>query len=222
MFGVLAARYPGHPLAIEAFRWLTRYHASTEARRRTEIQQKLLHQERVVRADAGGEQGNRDRRARHRRSTSHESSRKTMYRFYSPEAILQVAPGVSRPGTEARWRSVRSTRATRRRGSASSPPAARSADTTTRSRSSATTSRTLPVPPRCRPDGRLARLPRRGTVDDRPQPRSRSPPKPIGDMPSTRRSRPLLDGKLDDACWRDCEADAADEIAHRPVTALDE
>jgi hypothetical protein len=38
---LLAEQYPGHPLAIEAFRWLLRYHASTETRRRVEIQQKL-------------------------------------------------------------------------------------------------------------------------------------------------------------------------------------
>lgn len=42
VFGVLAAQYPGHPLAIEAYRWLVCYHSSSEARRRTEIQQKML------------------------------------------------------------------------------------------------------------------------------------------------------------------------------------
>lgn len=42
VYGVLTINYPGHPLAVEAFRWLARYHASTEARRRTEIQQKML------------------------------------------------------------------------------------------------------------------------------------------------------------------------------------
>ena len=42
IYGLLTSQYPGHPLAIEAFRWLTRYHASSEARRRTEIQQKIL------------------------------------------------------------------------------------------------------------------------------------------------------------------------------------
>jgi hypothetical protein len=41
IFGVLTERYPGHPLAIEGFRWLTRYHASTETRRRAEIQERL-------------------------------------------------------------------------------------------------------------------------------------------------------------------------------------
>src|SRR5262249_13087388 len=38
VFGLLTEKYPGHPLAIEAFRWLLRYHASSEARRRVEIQ----------------------------------------------------------------------------------------------------------------------------------------------------------------------------------------
>jgi photosystem II stability/assembly factor-like uncharacterized protein len=40
-YGLVVIHFPGHPLAVEAFRWLARYHASTEARRRTEIQQKL-------------------------------------------------------------------------------------------------------------------------------------------------------------------------------------
>lgn len=42
VFGLLALHYPGHPLAIEAYRWLVRYHASSETRCRNEIQQKLL------------------------------------------------------------------------------------------------------------------------------------------------------------------------------------
>jgi photosystem II stability/assembly factor-like uncharacterized protein len=41
VFGLLVEHHPGHPLAIEAYRWLLRYHASSEARRRVEIQQKL-------------------------------------------------------------------------------------------------------------------------------------------------------------------------------------
>ncbi len=53
VFGVLTANYPGHPLSVEAFRWLTRYHASTETRRRTEIQQKLMLKN-VTFENAGG------------------------------------------------------------------------------------------------------------------------------------------------------------------------
>jgi len=41
VFGVLTEKYPGHPVAVDGYRWLLRYHASTEARRRVEIQQKL-------------------------------------------------------------------------------------------------------------------------------------------------------------------------------------
>ena len=41
VFALLTERYPGHPLAMDAFRWLLRYHASSETRRRVEIQQKL-------------------------------------------------------------------------------------------------------------------------------------------------------------------------------------
>jgi photosystem II stability/assembly factor-like uncharacterized protein len=41
VFALLTAKYPGHPLAMEACHWLVRYHASSETRRRVEIQQKL-------------------------------------------------------------------------------------------------------------------------------------------------------------------------------------
>jgi photosystem II stability/assembly factor-like uncharacterized protein len=41
VFALLTEHYPGHPLAVDAYRWLLRYHASTETRRRLEIQQKL-------------------------------------------------------------------------------------------------------------------------------------------------------------------------------------
>ncbi|MBX9622777.1 MAG: hypothetical protein K2X82_03090 [Gemmataceae bacterium] len=41
VFALLTAEHPGHPLAVEAYRWLLRYHAGTEPRRRVEITQKL-------------------------------------------------------------------------------------------------------------------------------------------------------------------------------------
>ncbi len=44
VFGLIAIHYPGHPVAAAAFRWLACYHASSEARRRHEIQQKLFYQ----------------------------------------------------------------------------------------------------------------------------------------------------------------------------------
>jgi photosystem II stability/assembly factor-like uncharacterized protein len=39
LFMLLASRYPAHPLAIDAYRWLIRYHTSGEARRRQELGQ---------------------------------------------------------------------------------------------------------------------------------------------------------------------------------------
>lgn len=51
VFGVLAANYPGHPLSVEAFRWLVRYHASSETRRRVEVQQKLMLKNATFEAD---------------------------------------------------------------------------------------------------------------------------------------------------------------------------
>jgi len=87
VFGLLSSRYPGHPLAIEGFRWLTRYHASSEARRRTEIQQKLLIK--TVSFDALPGSG----RVIATAGTSAQAARPTIqedqYRFYSPEAIVQ-------------------------------------------------------------------------------------------------------------------------------------
>jgi len=41
VYALIADQYPGHPLAIDAYRWLLRYHAGTEPRRRQEITQKL-------------------------------------------------------------------------------------------------------------------------------------------------------------------------------------
>lgn len=41
VFAMLTEQHPGHPLAIDAYRWLLRYHAGTEPRRRQEISQKL-------------------------------------------------------------------------------------------------------------------------------------------------------------------------------------
>ncbi len=41
VFALLAEKYPGHPLAVDGYRWLLRYHAGTEPRRRVEIQQKV-------------------------------------------------------------------------------------------------------------------------------------------------------------------------------------
>jgi len=45
VFSLLSERYPGHPLAVEAVRWMLRYHSSSETRRRVELQQQVIFQQ---------------------------------------------------------------------------------------------------------------------------------------------------------------------------------
>ena len=89
MFGVLASQYPGHPLAIEAYRWLVRYHSSSEARRRTEIQQKHAHPQRHVRVRPDGASNIRLAGGINVNSRAVPSVQEDSYHLYSPDAILQ-------------------------------------------------------------------------------------------------------------------------------------
>jgi photosystem II stability/assembly factor-like uncharacterized protein len=50
---LMAEKFPGHPLSADAFRWLVRYHASSEARRREELGQFLIVTTSDVRQAAG-------------------------------------------------------------------------------------------------------------------------------------------------------------------------
>src|SRR5205823_13858702 len=86
VYGLVAAPYPGHPLAIEAFRWLVRYHASTEARRRPELQQKLLVKS-VSFEPLPGAGGKVTAAGRVRNATA-PVVQEDQYRVYSPEAVL--------------------------------------------------------------------------------------------------------------------------------------
>lgn len=85
VFGELTLRYPAHPLAVEAYRWLVRYHASTEARRRTEIAQRLALKG-VTFEHAGG-----DLKPASGTGTSvgKTNTFEDVYRFHSPDAILK-------------------------------------------------------------------------------------------------------------------------------------
>lgn len=88
VFGLLTEQYPGHPLAIDAFRWLLRYHASSEARRRVEIQQKLTFKNISFETNPG---------AAGRVIPAHGSggpaaapvATEDTYRMYSPEMIVR-------------------------------------------------------------------------------------------------------------------------------------
>jgi hypothetical protein len=52
-FLLMVDRFPGHPLSVDAYRWLARYHSSSEARRREELGQFLVLTTSEVR-QAGG------------------------------------------------------------------------------------------------------------------------------------------------------------------------
>jgi photosystem II stability/assembly factor-like uncharacterized protein len=86
VFGVLAIHYPGHPLAVEAFRWLARYHASTEARRRNEIQQKMTLKSVTLDSKLGGTV-----KVAGGTSTNllNPSTAEDEYKFHSPDMILK-------------------------------------------------------------------------------------------------------------------------------------
>ena len=91
VYGVLTAQYPGHPLAIEAYRWLVRYHSSTEARRRTEIQQKLLLK--TVSFDAVYESSKIRLWNEGSAQTAGPLVLEDSYHLYSPDAVLQWHQG---------------------------------------------------------------------------------------------------------------------------------
>src|SRR5260370_18073416 len=42
IYRLMADRYPAHPLAIEAYRWLVRHDSTSEARRRRELGQFMI------------------------------------------------------------------------------------------------------------------------------------------------------------------------------------
>ena len=87
VFGMVAIYYPGHPLAVESFRWLARYHASTEARRRNEIQQKLSLKS--VTLDSNAAARSRWPAAPRPRASETASTTEDEYKFHSPDMILK-------------------------------------------------------------------------------------------------------------------------------------
>lgn len=85
VFGELIVRYPAHPQALEAYRWLVRFHASTEARRRTEIAQKLALKG-VAFEHAGG---NLKPASGTGVNVGTANTFEDVYRFHSADAILK-------------------------------------------------------------------------------------------------------------------------------------
>lgn len=195
-FGVLTANYPGHPLAVEAFRWLTRYHASTEARRRTEIQQKLLFK--TVTFDA--DQKNNVKPASGTTSgVGAASVTEDVYRFYSPSMIqkwhqtcLDLEPKLAAFGPAysrdpAAWLCFLAAR----RQVGRHDEAATFINDYFKNAPQAVTAA---------PGGDVWRDCLASELWIANPTAIPTPPKPLGYCKLTD-TRPLLDGKLDDACW---------------------
>jgi photosystem II stability/assembly factor-like uncharacterized protein len=198
VFGLLAANYPGHPLAIDGFRWMTRYHSSSEARRRTEIQQKLLIK--TVSFDVTPGASHVVATGGTVRNSTAQNVHEDQYRLYSPDAIFQwhqacldlepkaIAFGPVHSRDPAAWLCFLAAR--RHVG--------RHNDAVTFIRDYFKNAPGLAnMAPGVDPwrDCLAAEL---WMTDQNLFP---APPKPLGNCIHTE-VRPLLDGKLDDACWR--------------------
>ncbi|WP_227254528.1 sugar-binding protein [Frigoriglobus tundricola] len=86
VFGMVAIHYPGHPLAVESFRWLARYHSSSEIRRRTEVQSKLMIKSVSFDSEGGGKIKAASGTTR---SIGNANVAEDRYTLFSPEMILK-------------------------------------------------------------------------------------------------------------------------------------
>jgi hypothetical protein len=199
VFGVLAINYPGHPLAVEGFRWLARYHASSEARRRNEIQQKLTLKN--VSFEGGG--GKIAPASGTSTGIGRTAVFEDQYKFYSPDMILkwhtaclELEPKLAGFGPvysrdPAAWLCF----LTARRQVGRFTDADAFVTEYFKHTPGAVTQAPGVDPWR---DCLAAELwlANRAAVP--------VPPKPLATCKLTE-SRPLLDGKLDDACWKDAK-----------------
>jgi photosystem II stability/assembly factor-like uncharacterized protein len=218
VFGLLTEKYPGHPLAVEAFRWLTRYHASSEARRRVEIQQKMAFRQVAFEANPGAA----NRVVPAGGSTGPAASAvviEDVYRMYSPDMIhkwhqacLDFEPKLAAFGPvyardPASWLCFG---AARRQTGKHAEAQAFVSDYFKHTPGAAT------VAPGADPwrDCLAAEawLGNRGAVA--------AQPKPLGFCRHTE-TRPFLDGKLDDPCWHDLKPLALEFVTPLPNEGFD-
>ena len=208
-------QYPGHPLAIDAFRWLLRYHASTrDAPPRRDSAEARLRQRRV-RAAKPATAGRSSRPAAPATRPPASVVTEDVYRVYRPEHDREVAPGVPRLASRSSRRSARSYArdpaawlcflAARRQVGKHAEAEAFVRDYFKHTPGAAAMAAGR------RP---VARLPRRRTVAGRPR-RDRRFSRSRSASAGSPRRRPFLDGKLDDACWADLQADGAEGRAPR-------
>lgn len=200
VFGLLTTRHPGHPLALDAFRWLAAYHAGSEPRRRAEIYQKL--QLRTVTFETvPGVAGSITAAAGRPASATTPAVHIDEYRFFSPDAVVRwhqacldlepkiAAFGPAHAHDPAAWLAFLTAR--RQVG--------RHTDALTFVRDyfqAVPGAATLPPGQDPWRDCLAAEL----WLTDGPV--IPTPPKPLAHARYTE-TRPLLDGKLDDACWQD-------------------
>jgi photosystem II stability/assembly factor-like uncharacterized protein len=193
VFGLVVIHYANQPPAVDAYRWLARFHASTEVRRRVEIQQKLSLRDGPPPADAG--------RVVPASAASGGAARvEDYYRLHSPDMVfkwhapaLELEPKLAVFGPvygrdPAGWLCFNAARRQIGKGADADAVVAEYFKRTPGA---------LEQAPGVDPwrDCLAAEL----WYADRTA--LAAPPKPLGVCRFTE-SRPLLDGKLDDECWK--------------------
>lgn len=210
VFALLTEQHPGHPLAIDAYRWLLRYHAGTEPRRRQEITQKLAFGR--VTFDPRGD-GNRVVPAGgSSNSAAAVNATEDIYRMYDQamiqkwhQACLDYEPRLAAFGPvysrdPASWLNFLAAR--RQVGKHAD------AETFIREyfkRTPGATSQAPGIDPWRDCLAAEIWLGDRSTIAVQP--------KPMGFCRFTE-TRPFLDGKLDDPCWKDIKA--LEVLSHEP------
>jgi photosystem II stability/assembly factor-like uncharacterized protein len=219
VFGLLTMKYPGDPTAIEAFRWLTRYHASSEARRRVEVQQTLTYGFHAFEATPGA---GRTVVPAHGTSNSTQAPVTTAdnYRMHSPAMVkawhqgaLDLEPKLTALGPvysrdPAAWLCFL---AARRQTGRHVEADKFVADYFTHTPGAAQ------MAPGADPlrDCLAAEL----WLTNRAA--FPAAPKPVGVCRHTE-TRPFLDGKLDDACWKDPKPLTLDTVAAEDRAFVDD
>ncbi|MGL6094568.1 MAG: hypothetical protein ACRC7O_02050, partial [Fimbriiglobus sp.] len=203
MFALTAARYPAHPEAVEALRWLARFYSSTEVRRRLELGNHEIYQKAAFVPVSGGDGG----------KPTHvgPAVAKEVFQLSSPEAgkawlqaALDLEPklaafgaGYARdPGTNLALLAARRNLGLYGDVTTITGALVRGAGGLTNSSPGADPWR----------DCLAAELwlGNPGAVPTRPKPLATVTFAPV---------KPLLDGKLDDACWKSAQPAGLDDRA---------
>ena len=209
MFALAADRYPAHPDTAEALRWLTRYYASSEVRRRIELGHQTVFQKSAfvlkgasVGVSDSGKTENPITPVRYSTGTDTDTDTliRQVYQFSNPDAVkrwnqacMDLEPKLAGFGAAfSREPATNLSLLAARRQLGLSGDASKQAAALVRAAGG--------VAPTAGSD------PWRDCVAaelwlSNPQ-AVPHPPKPVGVARKTG-TKPMLDGKLDDACWKD-------------------